>query len=106
MPLVSYTSFPTDPSSSILHPGFPFTLGITPSERMTTVQDPQKQEQLRLQEEPLSSTHQEAALQSLHPLPPYTALQGSLHQRALFRAASMYGYDLPSNSLPVYYPQV
>lgn len=73
---------------------------------MTALHDQLIQEPIRHQEESLSSTHQDTVLQTLHPLPPYTALQGSLHQRALLRAASMIAYDLPSNNLPVYYAQI
>lgn len=73
---------------------------------MELSQDSLKQEHVRLQEEPVTSTYQDSMLPNLHPLPPYTVLQGSLHQRALLRAASMYTYDLPSTSMPVYFPQI
>ncbi|XP_060517555.1 SOX domain-containing protein dichaete-like [Cylas formicarius] len=46
--------------------------------------------------------------QPLPPLPPCHSLPGSLHHRALLRAASLYAYhDLASNNtLPVYFPQI
>lgn len=88
-----------------------YPLAITiPSQTTTPVtyhQDFSKVDH-RLQDQTDSSNNHPSYLQPLSSLPPYTTLQGSLHHRALLRAASIYAYhDLTSsNSLPMYFPQM
>ncbi|KAJ8946664.1 hypothetical protein NQ318_019976 [Aromia moschata] len=94
-----------------VNPTLPLTISIPPTtERITAsyYQDHhQKADSLGQENTSLEACHPDYG-HNLPSLPPYTSLPGTLHHRALLRAASFYAYhDLASNSgFPVYFPQI
>ncbi|KAG5886277.1 hypothetical protein JTB14_002771 [Gonioctena quinquepunctata] len=112
--LLPFTRIPPDATTDFPAQTYPLTITIPQPERisMTYYQESQKQETRLLPENcpsvEIPENTQRDYTQSLSTLPPYAALQGSLHHRALLRAASICAYhDLASTStLPVYFPQI
>ncbi|XP_074027166.1 uncharacterized protein [Leptinotarsa decemlineata] len=112
--LLPFTRIPSDQTTTSF-PTLTYPLAMTfPSSEKLSMnyhQEPQRVDS-RPQQEVCSTTetlenHPEY-VQGIPTLPPYTALQGSLHHRALLRAASICAYhDLASSStLPIYFPQI
>lgn len=114
IPLIPFSTVPQEQKNNVVvNPPYPLTITIPPTERISLNyhQDPLQKLESCGQEETVTSetrvNHQDF-VQSMPPLPPYTSLPGSLHHRALLRAASIYAYhDLASSStLPMYFPQI
>ncbi|KAJ8927517.1 hypothetical protein NQ314_020014 [Rhamnusium bicolor] len=113
LPLVSFPGLPADQKSNLVSPTYPLSITIPSSDRIPISyhQDQLDKLEVRVQEEaahPENGNIHTDYGQNIPTLPPYTSLPGSLHHRALLRAASIYAYhDLASSStLPVYFPQI
>ncbi|RZC42876.1 HMG box domain containing protein [Asbolus verrucosus] len=93
-----------DQKSNFALRGLEYEPNYQPSIALPSI-DPNESINVRLPYHSYSRTHEMEKPNFQHTLPPYTTLTGSVHHRALLRAASIYAYhDLTTNPLPVYFP--
>ncbi|CAH0557652.1 unnamed protein product [Brassicogethes aeneus] len=87
-------------------PTYPISITLPPQEQLSPNSNFQYQDYGVLRQNQDTFVKQEVMkITEYNPLPPYTALQGSLHHRALLRAASVYAYhDFATNGhIPIYF---